>query len=277
MSSKLDIVLFQRTKAKDWNGQPVQWCEQKLDGHRMTFLRDSDGIRAFGRKETLDLWPDLEYNKPLRDKLLALPFDTALDGELVALGGRATEVVSRIKHRCSNLEFFPFAMPMIDGVDTRDIELPIIRSRIESAGFTVPNRCSFIPDYRVLAARARDENIEGYVLKLGHYRGWYKVKPVRSVDAVVHKVKPGKGRFVGMIGSLVVKVLDEVDNSWKIIADVGTGLTDDMRCLPEAEYVDKVVEVQYDSVGANGLLRFPVLLRVRDDKQPEECFHSQLF
>lgn len=91
----------------------------------------------------------------------------------------------------------------------------------------------------------------------------YKLKPVRTCDLQVVDVKEGSaGKFAGTLGSLVCARRDGT-----VVANV-SGMTDEVRAqLFTSWRAGMVVEVAYDSVAAGGRLRFPRLVRVREDKE----------
>lgn len=111
----------------------------------------------------------------------------------------------------------------------------------------------------------RDYGLEGIMLKTWdheyqHKRSWdwCKVKIMHTEDLeVVGKVE-GRKKYKGMLGALVV-------NRQGVETEVGSGYTDEER-----KYFwrkpPKCIEVKYQAVLPSGSLRFPVFVRVRDDK-----------
>lgn len=82
-----------------------------------------------------------------------------------------------------------------------------------------------------------------------------KLKPVQDAEAVVVGHSPGKGQFAGQVGALQVRD----DNGRTFL--VGSGLTDAQRASPPP--LGSVVTYTWRGETANGLPRFPTLLRLR--------------
>ena len=118
------------------------------------------------------------------------------------------------------------------------------------------------------------------ILKQEHCKGWFKVKPLKTVDAFVtgYTYSESDTKF-GWLRAVQVSVWS-VDKSQTRIASVGTGFTDEFRremCGDKAEsLINRVCEIEYDSIAANGKLKFPRFLRWRYDKSMEDCAVDQL-
>ena len=94
---------------------------------------------------------------------------------------------------------------------------------------------------------------------------WLKLKPELDGDFRVVGFFEGEGKYVGMLGGLVVHV-DGVE------VRVGSGFSDALR----AEYWDRreqlvgmVAEVLYTEKTPDGSLRFPRFRKIRDDKDAD--------
>ena len=104
--------------------------------------------------------------------------------------------------------------------------------------------------------------------------GLLKFKPVYTIDMVVEDIEMGKGKYEGMVGALICKV---VQNGKTIRCNVGTGLNDLQRGLwadyPD-EIINRIVEIGYFSLSQNSnelgtnnySLRFPRFIKIRTDK-----------
>lgn len=275
-------VLQSRPDAADWREDAVwQVGEAKWDGFRMAIVKAGGSIRAVGRKLDLDWWPLLSKHAELRAKCEALPDGTVMDGELhLDLGVPATEVRTCLHDdiRVSTLQYSPFALPMYCGDDMRPLPLVQARWLMTERGFTPPPTIfnwSAEFDPAAAHAQARRLRLEGFVLKAGHWSGWWKVKPVRTLDAFVLAAIHGTGRNTMRLGKLMLGVTGDGGRT-VCIGSVGTGFTDVERERPLDSWVGRVVEVQFDSVAARGRLRFPAFLRLRDDKEPAQCLAAQL-
>ena len=248
-----------RPKPSDWKGQPYNWAELKFDGWRATLYKEGTAARLIGRKEHLDLLDGLSSS--LKQQLLAVPGDSVVDGELWAPGHKATSVPALLKRRSRCLLFSAFAVPFLGGADLRKVSLAERDAALLSIGLEPPARYDLPPT----PANAKELGIEGFVLKLEHYAGWYRVKRDYTVDLVVCGWTPGKGKHAGRIGSLDGCLFGQPS-----IASVG-GLTDADRVLDPSSLIGRVMEVSYDEVASRGRLKFARFIRWRDDKPAEEC------
>jgi len=155
---------------------------------------------------------------------------------------------------------------------------------------------------------ARQRGLEGVVAKRldsrylpgGRSRDWIKVKVRLHQELVVGGWLPGQGALAGHIGSLLVGYHEPgpgaAPGPLRFAGAVGSGLTDKHRRLlaprfraratsPFAEVPpllkppswvepDVVVEVSYGSWADDGLLRHPVFLGIRDDKEPNDVIRE---
>ena len=96
---------------------------------------------------------------------------------------------------------------------------------------------------------------------------WLKEKPFIEVTLEVINVEPGTGRNEGRLGALVCS---GIDDQKKIMVNVGSGFSDQLRCDIWESYstvVGQLVEVRADAITQNQdgtySLRFPRFLRFR--------------
>jgi ATP-dependent DNA ligase len=122
---------------------------------------------------------------------------------------------------------------------------------------------------------------------------WVKVKKEQTEDCIVVGITHGLGRRKKTFGALI---LGQYDKTGRLVyvGNVGAGLSDAMlkeflktiHSMPEApnpfgvkvNYVKKfikptnlIVEVKAMERTSYGRLRLPVFLRVRNDKEPQDC------
>src|SRR5579872_5735094 len=154
---------------------------------------------------------------------------------------------------------------------------------------------------------ARGHGLEGIVGKraASPYRpgvrspDWQKVKVRATIDAVVGGFTRGKGQRSRVFGALVLGQHDPTSGRLVPVGQVGGGLTDaDMRALkhrleplvtrtcpfatrprplapPTWVRPQVVVEVSHGGWTTDGMLRFPVFVKVRDDMRPQDVLTSR--
>lgn len=117
--------------------------------------------------------------------------------------------------------------------------------------------------------RARAAGEEGLILKdpnrLYEFRrstAWNKMKDVKSADVRVKGTVPGKGKYAGKVGALVVD-FEGKDNS------VGSGISDEDRQLWQDNpnlILGKMIEVNYHELTKDGNMRHSRYNKIRWDK-----------
>lgn len=218
------------------NGDPIDaprwftagWPAQAMDGElwiaRGEFQRISDLVRALRTDD--DAW------KPVRFMAFDLPGDA----------GRFAQRASRLR------------------------EL-VVRANAPQLGAIAQTH---VGDRATLDARLRAvvaAGGEGLVLHraTAHYQGGrsddlLKYKPADDAEARVVGYRPGKGKYAGMVGALLV-----VDASGRRFA-LGSGLSDAQRRNPPQP--GTWVTFRYNGLTAKGNPRFARFLRVREDYRP---------
>jgi len=121
----------------------------------------------------------------------------------------------------------------------------------------------------------------------------YKLKPVtETLDLVIVGAEWGEGRRAQWLGSYLLACRDPVTNEFLEIGRMGTGISDEQlqnftdAFKGDVEYQKgkfvklrprSVVEVGYQDLqksptySSGYALRFPKLIRIREDRDPEEC------
>ena len=89
-----------------------------------------------------------------------------------------------------------------------------------------------------------------------------KLKPFDDAEARVVGHTPGRGKYTGMVGALVVERPDGLRFR------IGSGLTDALRAEPPA--VGTHVTYRFNGLTGNGVPRFPRFLRVRHELPPPD-------
>jgi bifunctional non-homologous end joining protein LigD len=203
--------------------------------------------------------------------------------------------------------YIVFDVLRIDGHDTTG--LPYTERRRLLADLVPDGPCWQVPSHRTgdgdaLLEAARERGLEGVVAKRLDSRyepgrrspAWRKVKVRCRQEFVVGGWWPGEGGRAGTIGSLVVGVHDEPGGPLRYAGKVGTGfsqreLTRLQRLLDEravttcpftprppapvarhANWVEPelVAEIEFGEWTADGVLRHPSYLGLRDDKPATE-------
>lgn len=276
----MELWTHDRLRAKPWRGEPARYKQVKLNGHRFTvFMQPDRWLVGFER----EIRPDREMTL-LRPKIVeyawwrklaeALPPYSSIDGELHVPGGNAGDAAHAIAECLPELEFTPFAVPWWDNVDCSSMSIQWTAWACDRLELPIVPTFKYDEDETedMLVSAARAAEIEGWVLKQANYEGWYKVKPVRSVDCVVTGFKDGRGKYLGLVGAL--RVSAEIDGTYRELAAV-SGMTDEQRVsIDEDRDLGRVVEVEYQDVGNGGRLIHPRFGRWRDDKPAAECKYS---
>ena len=114
--------------------------------------------------------------------------------------------------------------------------------------------------------RVCDAGYEGLVLKLtdSFYQfkrsnDWCKVKKTETTDLKVVDVEAGTGKYKDILGALICEY------GTKLVR-VGSGFSDEER----DEFINnppKLIEVKYQNETKDKSLRFPIFLKVREDKE----------
>lgn len=272
--------LATRPSFGEWNGEIVETIEVKEDGWRLSVIKRDGKISVFSKKDSVDLWPKVQRNEKVAEAILSLPDFTIVDGEAHIPGGLSSDVPTALTTG-EGWRFSTFALPYLGGSDLRRVALPEVRVSLHDFGFDlthcVPFRKVFGDvDRDWLKRDAAERGIEGYVLKLQHWLGWYRVKPKKTVDVIIRGRYEGNNRHTGRLGGFVVGLLTET-GSWVEVGRCGGGFTDEQRDEFWAiDVIGRVCEVEYDSVTSGSRLRFPQFIRWRDDKEASQCRFSQL-
>jgi DNA ligase-1 len=125
----------------------------------------------------------------------------------------------------------------------------------------------------LLEELARVEQLGGEGMMLRHasraHRGGrssdlLKVKSFHDDEALVKGYEKGKGKYEGLIGSLLCVLRSGA------LFKVGSGLTDQLRQYANAPKEGTVISFKYFELTTDGIPKFPTYLRVRPDVSPDE-------
>ena len=129
--------------------------------------------------------------------------------------------------------------------------------------------------------RFLEEGYEGAIIRNNVPYEWkrtdnlMKLKPnldplsPKTMDCIIVGTTEGRYKYEGKLGALVVQ---QENNK---ICEVGTGFTDAMREEDWESCVGDIVEIKYQELTPDGIMRFPSFLRFRDDKKFEERINEE--
>jgi bifunctional non-homologous end joining protein LigD len=288
--------------------------EFKWDGVRAVAYVD-DRVRLVSRndRDISASYPELQAVAGLVGR------PVVLDGEIVALDAAGRPSFGSLQSRmhvghpsAELLRQVPvgyYVFDLLEDDGERLLRTPYVerRRRLEALGLTgdttvqVPPAFVGIDGADILEA-AHDNGFEGVVAKRlesvyeagRRSRSWVKVPLIRTQEVVVGGWKPGEGRRVGTVGSLLLGAYD--DTGLRYIGHVGTGFTEAvlrdlhtrMTCLAAdaSPFVDEVPrdrakgarwirpdlvgEVEFRQWTRDGRLRHSSWRGLRPDKSPAD-------
>ncbi|VXB09313.1 DNA ligase [Luteimonas sp. 9C] len=242
---------------------PAYFVSEKLDGVRARWdgraLWTRGGHRIATPPAFVQGWPS-----------------TPMDGELWIARGRF-DVVSGIARSSRPdpadwraVRFMVFDLPAHTG--TFAARVAAMRTLVDRAAHP---RLRMVEQTRLASRAALDARLaqvvaaggEGLMLHhadarygIGRSNALLKLKPHDDAEARVLAHAPGKGKYTGMLGALVVEHHD--GRRFRI----GTGFTDAQRADPPP--LGSWVTYRYNGLTSTGLPRFARFLRIRDDMPP---------
>jgi len=274
--------LANRIKPKDWKNQNFHYKQVKLDGHRLSLVKEKGKpLVGYGRTVKPDFeisakYPHIVEYDWWKTFAESLPDDSILDGEVYVIGGTSSHVTNQLTIPGGNLSYGVFGIQAWEGEFLpygvlEHAERLLLRTTSERlvpwyySGKDIDTREQLLEDAKMLC-------IEGWVLKEFNYSSWYKLKPVKTLDVIVTGFTEGKGKFLGATGAL--KVSCWVDGVFVEIARV-SGMDDQTRWdIDEDKDLGRVCEVQYQAIGEKGRLVFPRFIQWREDKPKDQCRYS---
>ncbi len=239
------------------------WVSEKLDGVRAWW----DGHRLLSRKGNpfpAPAWFTAGF--PQR----------AMDGELWMGRGRFEETVGIVRDQHASdaewrkIRYMVFDLPSEPG--TFDARLPRLKQLISTLDIPWLRAVEqiHVADEERLMKRLKavvDAGGEGLMLHRGRasYRATrsddlLKLKPWWDAEATVIAHLPGKGKYRGMLGALLVR--DAAGRQFRL----GSGFRDAQRLHPPP--IGATVTYRYRGLTKNGLPRFASFLRIRRDEPP---------
>ncbi|MEO8387923.1 DNA ligase [Polaromonas sp.] len=241
------------------------WVSEKFDGVR-GYWDGEQLLTRGGERIAAPAWFTAGWPK------------TPLDGELWAGRGQFARAVSTVRQQTPDddawraMRFMVFDLPAQGGTFSERIPaLNGVVSRIDQpwvqavAQSKVANHAAL----QALLTTTVKRGGEGLMLHRGAslYKGarnddLLKVKTHEDTEARVVAHVPGKGKYAGMVGALLVE-MPGADGKQGQRFKLGTGLSDEQRQNPPP--VGSTVTYRFRGLNDSGLPRFASFMRVRED------------
>ena len=241
---------------------PDYWISEKLDGVRGYWdgrqLRTRGGHSITPPAWFTSGWPRIE-----------------MDGELWMGRGRFDETSAMIRATKADnaawkqVRFMVFDLPGAGGT----FDARVVKMR----GLAKLPSLQPVPQFRLANAAELDSRLRQLVsaggegLMLHHRNGRYRIgrsgdllkyKAHEDAEARVVAHAPGKGKYAGMLGALVLQRPD--GRRFRL----GTGFTDAQRADPPP--IGSVVTYRFNGLTTKGLPRFARFQRIRSDPPPPD-------
>ena len=268
---------------KDYDSSPARYAHVKHDGHYVRIVKTQSGrVQCFSSQ-------DLPLNLPAR---LLANVSSNVAGGMTLLGElhiadcgdgkccKSSQVKTAIIENDSRLQITYFAIADWPA----EFTLECLDETFMKWGLPFADYFALWPGWSAqeLLQLARQWGIEGFVLKDGNLLNWRKLKVVRTIDLICDGFVDGNGKYRGMIGAILCRTYEG-----HVLCSAG-GMTDVERAKISADrfsYYGKVLEIEYQYVGAGGKLRHPRFVKWRSgndsgndsgggiiaDKLPYEC------
>lgn len=233
-----------------------------------------DGVRAYWNGEQLVSRTGIAFTAP---KFFTKGFPRyALDGELYLGRGRFQETSSIVRTeddsnlKWMNLTYQVFDIPVpVSKCALVDVETEYLKP---ITFWDVPKNPNWITSK---FTEITTKGGEGLMFRnpnaaYEYKRSWnlLKFKPEDELDAVVYGVTEGKGKHKGRIGALMVYLPSLESEALPVIGfEVGSGLTDKERDLPDSEWEGKTIRVAHMGFTDAGVPRFPTFRGVRAEQE----------
>lgn len=289
-------MIYELPKFKDWVDQPVRYFSPKADGHLQYVHVDGQRRITVLTKNLKDNTEKLLSVEHIKQELQGLPPNSFVIGECYAPTELATEVPHMLCTGDSRLQFSVFAAPFINDTNLVDVDLKFVMSIVKNYGLNVipiepvmPATQGLNCTFRAqLLREAVSQKIEGWVLKERHMSGWYKLKPVKTVDAFVLDVTESDSKtYAGHMKALILG-LYKPDGTVHDLGECGGGFTKAFKLsMPYNEMKEhllgRVAAFEFDSITKHQKLRFPRIAKDkqgqpiwRTDKDAVQCLTEQL-
>lgn len=246
--------------------------DQNVDLENYYVSEKLDGVRAIWTGKQLVTRSGRVLNAP-NWFIQALP-NISVEGELWAGRGAFSQVQKTVLDKTPNDEqwqgitFMLFDVP--GHLGTFEQRYEYLTTYCDSLPYT-HIQCveqMLIATHKELAsilADVTEQEAEGLMLKARHEiyhpgrnSSLIKVKTVQDTEGIVVGYKPGKGKYSGVMGALLIEIKGGVR------LYVGTGFTDEERKRPPE--IGKIVTIKHNGWTDNGVPRFARFHRIREQE-----------
>jgi len=267
------------------------YAQIKYDGVRLIAIKKYNDTTFFTRNGK-------EVNLPSLSKAITKSpmSEGILDGEITLESGKMedrTKVSGMINSAIhgGKIDEDKLSYNVFDTMSIGDWQNAKCLNTYEQRLPQVDYNVSIIDDYRISIAINRlvnseaevnelyktviDNDYEGLILKpcdhlytFKRSKDWVKIKEIKTADLECVMLVSGIGKYTSMIGSLCCKGIVE---GKQVTVHVGSGLSDNQRDMADEHYLNKTIEVRYntliqDSVTQTWSLFLPRFVQVRIDK-----------
>jgi bifunctional non-homologous end joining protein LigD len=273
--------------------------EPKLDGYRaLCYVNDE---LTFISRNGIDItsdYPEFNFRKHIKAK------NCILDGEIVVFNDKGVPDFSLLQQGFKEAVFVVFDILAKNGESLLDVPLKERKKILEatvksnksverlSYSLDGPKLYKFVNKHHLEGIMAKELDSPYYANKRS--RAWLKIKTHKSLDAIIVGYTTSKRA----VSSLALALYDD-KNKLHYIGKVGTGFND-LELLALAEVFKElkttepdiqspvavkgihwikptlVGEIKYQAVTRDKQLRIPVFVRLRADKNAQDCRYDQL-
>jgi bifunctional non-homologous end joining protein LigD len=276
--------------------------EIKWDGYRALARVNKGHVDLISRRNV----SYYQQFPPILESLKHLPYDAVFDGEIVVLddsGKSSFQLLQNYKktHR-GNIVYFIFDLLFFQGKNMMNVPL-LERKKILQQNFPDSPFLQFSEHIeeqgKLFFQVAVERGLEGIMAKDGssiykpgvRTKDWLKIKSEQRQEAVIGGITAPRGNRKAF-GALVLGVYDENGN-FVYIGHTGTGFTEkqlqDLRANFKHLFTDRcpfvkepevnapvqwmkpsiVAEIKFQEWTQDGIMRQPVFLGLREDKDPK--------